>query len=181
MSEDLLDQFRRAAEWFGDKVAGTTRLDAATPCDGWSVRDLLNHVLDTQNYFAGSARGEDRPLPASPPPALLGEDPVAEFAKARKDVLEAFAQDGAIERTGPSLGIAMSDQLLHGWDLARATGQDTTMPEGLPEAAYESIHGMFTEEQRAGVFKPEVPVEDGVTPQDRLLAYAGRPPEGTAT
>ena len=34
------------------------------------------------------------------------------------------------------------------WDLAKATGQDTTMPEGLPEAAYEMIHGRFTDEQR---------------------------------
>ena len=43
--------------------------------------------------------------------------------------------DGVVERTGSALGIAFSDQLLHGWDLARATKQDPTMPDGLAEAA----------------------------------------------
>ena len=71
-------------------------------------------------------------------------------------MLRTFGEDGVIEKTGPSLGIAFSDQLLHGWDLAKATGQDATMPDGLPEAAYEMIHGRFTDEQRKGVFKPEV-------------------------
>jgi uncharacterized protein (TIGR03086 family) len=65
---------------------------------------------------------------------------------------------------------------LHGWDLAKATRQDTTMPKGLPEAAYEMIHGRFTDEQRKGVFKPEVPVNADASAQDKLLAYAGRDP-----
>ena len=82
-----------------------------------------------------------------------------------------------IEKTGPALGIAFSDQLLHGWDLARATNQDATMPDGLAQAAYDLIHGAFTDEQRTGVFKPEVPVGDDATPQQRLLAYTGRTPE----
>jgi len=90
--------------------------------------------------------------------------------------LATFSQPGVIEKTGPSLGIAVSDTLLHGWDLASATGQDTTMPDGLPEAAYELIHGKFTEEQRQGVFKPEVDVADDASAQDRLLAYSGRDP-----
>ena len=76
----------------------------------------------------------------------------------------------------PSIGIAFSDQLLHGWDLARATGQDATMPEGLPEAAYEMIHGRFTDEQRKGLFKPEVAVGPDASAQDKLLAYTGRKP-----
>jgi uncharacterized protein (TIGR03086 family) len=74
------------------------------------------------------------------------------------------------------LGIALSDQLLHSWDLAKATGQDAAMPEGLPEAAYNVIQGRFTDEQRIGVFKAEVPVTPGASFQDRLLAYTGRNP-----
>jgi hypothetical protein len=50
------------------------------------------------------------------------------------------------------------------------------MPKGLPEAAYEMIHGRFTDEQRKGVFKPEVPVNADASAQDKLLAYAGRDP-----
>jgi uncharacterized protein (TIGR03086 family) len=67
-------------------------------------------------------------------------------------------------------------QLLHGWDLAKATGQDATMPAGLAEAAYGLIHGAFTEEQRKGVFKPAVEVATTASAQDRLLAYTGRDP-----
>ena len=175
MQTDLFDLYRRGSEWCGEKVAGTTTLDAPTSCEGWTVRDLLNYMLETQHYFAGSARGEDVSPPGPNPPRLLTKDPVDDFATARADVLQAFRQEGALEKTGPALGIAFSDQLLHGWDLATATSQDPTMPDGLAEAAYKAIHGLFTEEQRRGVFKPELPVGDDPTAQERLLAYTGRP------
>lgn len=50
------------------------------------------------------------------------------------------------------------------------------MPPGLAEAVYEIIHGRFTEDQRKGVFKPEIEVAGGASSQDRLLAYTGRDP-----
>jgi uncharacterized protein (TIGR03086 family) len=174
MPTDLLDLYARASEWCGEKVAGAKTLDAPTGCDEWNVRDLLNHVLETQRYFAGSARGEDVSPPGPNPPDVLSDEPVNDFTSARADVLEAFGKEGVIDKTGPALGIAFSDQLLHGWDLARATGQDTTMPDGLAERAYSAIHGLFTEEQRKGVFKPELPVSEDATAQERLLAYTGR-------
>ena len=177
MDQDLLGLYERASEWTTSKVAGaTSKLDAQTPCEKWDVRTLLNHMLDTQNYFLGSARGEDVSPPAPTPPELLGDDPIAEFERGRSEMLSTYGAPGVIEKTGPSLGIAFSDQLLHGWDLAQATKQDSTMPKGLPEAAYEMIHGRFTDEQRKGVFKPEVKVPDNASAQDKLLAYTGRDP-----
>ena len=177
MPEDLLDLYRRASDWTAEKVAGAQDLEAATPCPDWRVRDLLNHMLDTQRYFAGAARGEDVSPPAPSPPSLLTDDPSADFEHGSENVIDAYAPDGVIERMGPSLGIAFSDQLLHGWDLARATKQDATMPDGLASAAYDSIHGLFTDEQRKGVFGPEIAVGEGATPQQRLLAYTGRDPD----
>ena len=50
------------------------------------------------------------------------------------------------------------------------------MPDGLPDAAYSLIHGRFTDEQRKGVFKPEIPVGSDASAQERLLAYTGRDP-----
>ena len=71
--------------------------------------------------------------------------------------MSTFGEEGVIEKTGPSLGIAFSDQLLHGWDLAKATGQDADDARRAPRtAAYKMIHGRFTEQQRRGIFKPEV-------------------------
>jgi uncharacterized protein (TIGR03086 family) len=177
MDMDRLDLYRRASEWTRGKVAGASgKLDAATPCDEWDVRVLMNHMLDTQHYFVGAARGEQVSPPSPNPPQLLGDDPVADFDAATSDALHTFGQEGVLEKTGPSLGIAFSDLLLHGWDLARATGQDAAMPEGLADASYGMIHGRLTDEQRKGVFKPEVPVPADAPVQDKLLAYTGRDP-----
>ena len=178
MTNDLLDLYSRASEWALDKVKGAANeLDSDTPCDRWDVRELMNHMLETQQYFVGSARGEDASPPGqTPPTTLLGDDPVSDFAHAREETMRTFGDKAVQEKTGPALGIAFSDSLLHGWDLAKATGQDTTMPTGLAEAAYQTIHGKFTDEQRKGVFKPEIQVPDDAPAQDRLLAYTGRAP-----
>ena len=177
MTIDPLDLYGRASEWTLGKVVGATdKLDATTPCDEWDVRTLMNHMLETQHYFVSTARGDEASPPSPHPSEHLDDDPAVVFEHARAETLSTFGADGVIEKTGPSLGIAFSDQLLHGWDLARATGQDATMPAGLPEAAYEMIHGRFTDEQRKGVFKPEVAVAADASAQDKLLAYTGRNP-----
>jgi uncharacterized protein (TIGR03086 family) len=181
VSTDYLDLYDRASAWTADKVRGATdQLDAATPCDDWDVRTLLNHMLDTQRYFLASARGEEAALPNREPPQTLSDHPDVDFDSMRRDVLDVFGDPEVQEKTGPALGIAFSDQLLHGWDVARATNQDTTMPEGLAQAAYDTIHGRFTDEQRKGVFKLEVEVGDGASVQDRLLAYTGRDPSAVS-
>ena len=177
MEPDMLDVYERAATWTAARVAGATgKLDAPTPCDDWDVATLLNHMLDTQRYFLDAARGESSSPPSPEPPELIGEDPAADFDTVRAQMVRAYGAPGVIHSTGPSLGIAFSDQLVHGWDLAKATGQDATMPEGLPEAAFDMIHGRFTDDQRKGVFKPEVEVGANASAQDRLLGYTGRDP-----
>src|SRR5690348_7754305 len=105
MPTDLLDLYSQASQWTADKVAAAKDLDAATPCDDWQVRDLLNHMLDTQRYFVSAARGEQAAPPGSPPPSLLTEDAVADFEQGRTEFLGVFGQEGVIEKTGPSLGI----------------------------------------------------------------------------
>jgi uncharacterized protein (TIGR03086 family) len=178
MPLELLDLFGRASTWTNEKIsAAATRLDARTPCDGWDVRTLLDHMLETQRYFLGAARGEDASPPSTTPPRLITDDPAADFERTRVEMLHTFGEPGVQDKTGAALGIAFSDQLLHGWDLARATGQDDTMPEGLPDAAYQLIHGRFTEDERKGVFKPEVAVRSDASPQEKLLAYTGRRPD----
>jgi uncharacterized protein (TIGR03086 family) len=177
MEYDLLDLYGRASAWTTEKVAAAkTKLDAATPCDDWALRTLLDHMLETQRYFVSSARGEDASPPGATPPATLSDDPAADFEHIRREVIQAFGDDGVIDKTGPALGIAFSDMLLHGWDVARATRQDATMPDGLAGPAYQLIHGKFTDDQRVGVFKPERPIADDAPPQARLLAYTGRDP-----
>jgi hypothetical protein len=74
------------------------------------------------------------------------------------------------------LGNVFGDQLIHGWDLAVSTGQDPTMPEGLPEAAYALTLGSWPDEQREGVLKPEIHLAADSSAQEKLLAYSGRDP-----
>jgi uncharacterized protein (TIGR03086 family) len=172
---DLLDGYREASDWTLSKVRGAVdHMDDTTPCDEWDVRTLLNHMLDTGRYFEASARGEQAAPPAPTPPEVLGDDPVEEFEHTQSSLMDVYSSAEVRERMGPALGIAMADQLLHGWDLARATGQDTAMPDGLAATALQVIHGRFTDEQRKGVFKPEIHPSSDASDQERLLAYTGR-------
>jgi len=174
---DLLDQFDRGTQWTASKIpAAADKLGETTPCDAWDVRTLLDHLIDTQKFFAAKARGEDVPFPTATPPSVIGDDPVAAYEGTRQEVLRAHREPGALEKTGPMLGIALTDQLVHGWDLATATGQDATMPEDLAEAAFATIDGRLTDEQRGKSFKAAVDVPDDASAQDRLLAYTGRQP-----
>lgn len=177
MDSDKLDLYKRASDWTAVKVAiAVTDLDAATPCEDWDVRTLLNHMLETQRVFVSAARGENASPPSPTPPDMLSGDPVADFDRARTETLRTFGEPGVIERTGPAIATAFADQLLHGWDLAKATAQDATMPDGLAQAAYEAIHGRFTEDQRKGVFDPEIDLAPDASAQERLLGYTGRNP-----
>jgi uncharacterized protein (TIGR03086 family) len=76
------------------------------------------------------------------------------------------------------LGIAFCDQLIHGWDLARATGQDATMPADLAALGRQLLDGRIAENSRGPgkIFGPEVTVADVASDQDKLLAYCGRTP-----
>ena len=123
----------------------------------------------------GAARGDKVAL-SQDPPDLLSDDPISDFDEVRAETLRTFGEPGVIEETGIALVAAFGDQLLHGWDLAVSTGQDPTMPEGLPEAAYAMIHGRFTQEQRKGVFKPEINLAPESSAQEKLSAYTGRDP-----
>ena len=175
----MLDLFSRASAWTLVKVEGAnTKLDAPTPCDRWDVRDLLNHMLETQHYFVGSARGDENASPPSGDPAgdVLGDNPTEAFATVRNRALRAFGDPAHADKVGPMLPIAMADTLVHGWDVARATGQDTRMPDGLAEAALAAIDGKLTDEQRGASFAPALHVPDDASAQDRLLAYTGRIP-----
>jgi uncharacterized protein (TIGR03086 family) len=173
---DFIDLFERGSAWSAAKIpADADRLDGPTPCDEWDVRTLLNHMVDSLRYFTEAANDpEHATLPAPDPPDTIGDDPVQRYAAARDATLAAYREPGVVERTGPSLAIAFADQLVHGWDLAEATGQDTTMPPDLAQAAFQTVDGRMPPDKRGSAFKPEVPVPEDAPAQERLLGYVGR-------
>jgi len=174
---DLLDLYERGSGWTETKVpAAAQQLDAKTPCEDWQVRDLLNHIIETQQFFTGSARGQEVSPPSPNPSELIGDDPVATYKAATQETLQAFKEPGVIEKTGPSLGIAFCDLLIHGSDMARATGQDATMPDDLAQAALSMLDGRLTDDRRGDAFKPAVDAGASASAQEKLLAYTGRKP-----
>jgi uncharacterized protein (TIGR03086 family) len=172
---EIVELYRQAATWSIDKINGASGdLDAPTPCEEWDVRTLLDHMLETQRYFIASAQGRDASPPAPEPPPLISADPARDFETARDELVASYADPDVLEKRAMGIGVAFSDILIHGWDVARATAQDAAMPDGLAQAAYETIHGKFTDEQRKGLFKAELNVADDADAQTKLLAYTGR-------
>jgi uncharacterized protein (TIGR03086 family) len=184
---DLLALYDNATSWTAARVAGAAdHLDAPTPCTEWDVRRLIDHLLAGQAMFAAGPTGGPIAPPAGPPPALVGADPAAQYEMARSATLHAYAQPGVLETTMKGftgdmpamevLGIAFCDQLVHGWDLARATGQDTAMPNGLADVAWMMLDGRIPEAARGPGqnFGPIVAVPADATAQAKLLGYCGR-------
>ena len=68
------------------------------------------------------------------------------------------------------------DLVVHGWDLARATGQDETIAPARVEEIWGMAQGLGDNLRRAGVCGPAVPVADDAPLQDRLLGLLGRDP-----
>lgn len=178
---DPLDLYEQASEWTKSKIAGAKRnLDAKTACEEWSARDLVNHLLYGKEIFVGAAEGKppSGPPKGKPPDLLDDRDPVEAFEDVRQAVLGAYRKEGVLEdqRNQMMAGIAFVDTLTHGWDLAKGTGQDTTMPSGLADAAMAAMSGRLTAERRGDAFKPEVEVAEDASTQDKLIAYMGRQP-----
>jgi len=119
------------------------RLDAATPCEGWNVRDLLQHVVVGNRVTVVTLQGATRDEIVATREALaggdvLGDDPVAAFVDSADAQAAAFAQPGALERVchhglgdipgAQVLPFRVGDLTLHAWDLARATSTTRSIP-----------------------------------------------------
>lgn len=165
-------------------------LDAPTPCDG-TVGDLLDHIGGLAPAFTAAARKDPDPAGREPRadasslpadwrariPAALGamgtawQDPAA---------WTGTTTAGGIDLTGEECGlVALDEVVVHGWDLARATG----LPWEVDDTSLEAVHRFVlafaapeAEPQREGLFGPVVPVPDDARLLDRVLGLTGRDP-----
>jgi uncharacterized protein (TIGR03086 family) len=163
------------------------QLGNPSPCEGWTVRDVINHITGGATLFAISAEQgsvPDEELGRLMAGDNLGEDYKGAWAKAADRAMRAFGEPGALEKTvklpfgempgGVALNIAVFDVLTHATDIASATGQTVNDTE-LIETALEVGHQMIGPELRQpGVFDAEQPVAPDAPAQERLLAFAGR-------
>lgn len=159
--------------------------DGPTPCAEWSVRDVVNHLtsenLWAHELFAGKSIAEvGHRLDGD----LLGSDPIRAYRDSVESAAAAVLAPGAMEATChlsfgdfPGSEYAMqlcADTVIHGWDIAKATGQDTRLDPSLVAAITPTIEGMAAMGRQAGVYGPEVSVDRAAGPQARLLAMVGR-------
>lgn len=179
---ETADRYRRAAARFTALLEEITDegWNAPSPCEGWTPRDIVNHVVESSCGVLGRV---DRA------PELSGDDPVARWIAAR-DAMQAAVDDPAVADTGydgffgPTTlaetfdGFMAPDLVVHTWDIARATGLEDyePMPEDEVERVHARLGALGDAIRQPGAFGPEVPVPADAPAQDRFLGYIGRQP-----
>ena len=168
-------------------------LDGPTPCPKYSLGDLLDHVGGLAMAFTAAATKEFPGDVGSQGPSgdatRLGDDwrsripqDLAALAKAWRepDAWSGMTKAGGVDLPGEVAGLVALDELVvHGWDVAKATGQSYDVDE----PSLEAVHGFVAqfsgpgqEESRAGLFGPEVEVPDDAPLLDRVIGMTGRDP-----
>jgi uncharacterized protein (TIGR03086 family) len=193
MTDDPFRPLATALDGAGRLVAAVRpeQWDAPTPCTDWSVRQLVNHLVGGNRLVIRVLSGE----PVPPPDQLgrrthvdqLGNDPAGAFRTTAEDMLAALRRPGILEQAhalpvgtlpGPAVvHLRTVETLVHGWDLACATGQPVPFPDGLAagELAFsEDLLGRLPAGRQP--FAPSQPVPDDAPALDRLVALLGRSP-----
>jgi uncharacterized protein (TIGR03086 family) len=183
----IADWHARALEATG-RVIGAIPADSwlvSTPCSAWDVRGLVNHLVSGNLWAAQLGAGRtieevgDR-LDGD----LLGTDPVAAYAASARAAAAVFHRPGALDGPcavsyGPVAGSVYAghrfiDVLIHGWDLATATGQDAALDDDLVQACRQAAEPQIDVLRASGAFAQSVPMPPDSSQQARLLAMLGR-------
>ena len=177
----------RALDATAAVVDGVTprQMDLPTPCDGWNGQELPNHIVSGNLWAAELAAGTtieavgDR-LDGD----TLGDDPQAAYRESARLAAAAFNSPGAMDAPcavsyGPVPGSVycghrIVDVAIHGWDLAKATGQDTTLDPELVNAITAIIAPQIDMLAGSGMFGSTVVVApDADAQKTRLLSILG--------
>jgi len=175
------ERYRGLAEAFTAKVAAVLpdRWDDPSPCEGWSARDVVQHVADTHAMFLGFVGESVGDAPA------VGEAPLAAWSTARDAVQAALDEPDVAAKTFEGFFGETSfeqaidrfisfDLVVHGWDLARATGLDEHIDPVEVRRLTEQVPSFGDKMRGPGAFGPELEPASGADEQARLLALLGR-------
>lgn len=154
-----------------------------TPCADWSVGDLVTHVLAGNVKYVDIARGGNwfRGVPQ----IEVAEDAAAMYRATAEEMLRAWEEPGALDRQidlprgrSPSEGalqLHLAETLVHGWDLAVATGVPATFDDDAAEASLAHYRTWLPPERPAQLpFADATELPAGAPALRRLAAYLGR-------
>jgi uncharacterized protein (TIGR03086 family) len=174
------------------KRAGLADLDRPTPCAGWNLRDLIGHMTAQHYGWIAAAAGHGADLSAWRPGPPVA-DPIGEYAEASRRVLEAFGEEGVLDRefalaeispvlrfpAAQAISFHFIDYLVHGWDVARSLGADYQPEPDLLAAALPvtlAVPGGKARMRDGAAFAPGLPVAGQAGLLDQILAMLGRSP-----
>lgn len=189
-SDNTIALMSRALDQTGAVIAAVRPEQATlpTPCRSWNVRALINHVVDEVHQFALVTGGGQRQTPAS---HAIGEDWAGAYHAAAGQLLAAWRQPGALDRTHRlpfgeipatwAVGQQITELAIHAWDIAKATGQSTDLDPELGQLALDwardNIQPEFRGDETSGYhIGVEVPVRHDAPLYDRIAAFGGRDP-----
>ena len=167
------------------------QLDDPTPCPDMTVATLLDHAVGLTLAFRVAAEKG----PQAPPPTAAADTLPADWRERLPRQLdelvaawrepaawEGTTEVGGVRMPAPAIAVVALDELLvHGWDLAVATGQPFSADESAALACLgfaEQVNGDGAESP-PGLFGPPVPVPADASALDRLLGRTGRDPGWT--
>jgi uncharacterized protein (TIGR03086 family) len=163
------------------------RLDIATPCTDWDLRTLLNHTILWTSYSAERrAHGESvaeelmsKDFTADPGFAQDYQAQIQRAVRAWSDP-QAWQRDlNVMGSSTPAADIAamlIMEMVLHGWDIARATGQEYSADDALAQALLETVQAQAEMFRQYQGFAEAITVPDGASAFDRALSLSGRDP-----
>ena len=167
------------------------QLDDPTPSASWKVQDLINHMVQAPGFAATVASTHDFSNHRGDDADHASGDYLAAYDAATGGALDAFLSEGALEGTvkmpfgelpAPAFAtIATGDAFVHGWDLAKATGQpaselDPELAEELLVAVVPLLPDSLRGADGAAPFGPPVEVAANASAADRLAGFLGRLP-----
>lgn len=164
------------------------QLDRPTPCPGSSVGDVIDHLGTFALVFAAAARKETAARTSAPPPPSGANLEAGWRDRISRDLLglaemwrdpqawDGSTYAGGFEMPADVVGLVALDELVvHGWDVAVASGQRYA-PSARDIDAATGFVTSFEARRDGGLFGPIVPVADDAPPLDRLLGLTGRDP-----
>ncbi|SFJ64399.1 TIGR03086 family metal-binding protein [Amycolatopsis sacchari] len=159
------------------------QLTGPTPCTEFDVRALLGHLAHWAPSLAGAGRKQ-----TVEPSEVDDDDPRNVLLDRVSDIVAAWdtpgSHEGSTHMGGPTempaalvADMVLGELVVHGWDLARATGQPFELPEDLLKRLHDGVLAHAAQAREMGVYGPEVPVPASASTLDRILGLTGRNPD----